>query len=167
MLCVPKLTVGGKGMKWLQEDMEMFVKAREYLDTVVIPLYPISFGDDVKQTANMTEFINLLTTQLERQFKGRLILLPGFTYFKRQDSNKVVTDLQQWENTLKSEEFKHIFYVTSDSDWKLKESELTGSLIWLPALPLELLDEKNKNAMIEDQVKQLLNLFVKRWHDEL
>jgi hypothetical protein len=154
-------------MKWIQEDMEMFVKAREYLDTVVIPLYPISFGDDVKQTANMTEFINLLTTQLERQFKGRLILLPGFTYFKRQDSNKVVTDLQQWENTLKSEEFKHIFYVTSDSDWKLKESELTGSLIWLPALPLELLDEKNKNAMIEDQVKQLLNLFVKRWHDEL
>lgn len=154
-------------MKWIQKDMEMFVKAREYVDTVVIPLYPVSFGDDVKQSANMTEFINLLTTQLERQFKGRLLLLPGYTYFKKHESDKLVNDLNQWENTLRAEQFKHIFYVTSDSDWKLREQQLTGSLIWLPALPLGIMDEKNKNSLIEDQVKQLLNLFVNRWHDEL
>jgi hypothetical protein len=159
--------VGVKRMKWIQEDMEMFMNAREYVDTVVIPLYPISFGDDVKQTANMTEFINLLTNQLEKQFKGRLVLLPGFTYFKKQESKKVVTDLLEWENILNLEQFKHIFYVTSDSDWKQDEQKLGGSLIWLPALPLNLMDEKNKNTIIEDQVKQLLNLFVKRWHDEL
>jgi hypothetical protein len=154
-------------MKWIQEDMDMFVKAKEYVDTVVIPLYPISFGDDVKQSANMTEFINLLTNQLERQFKGRLILLPGFTYFKNHEADKLVDDLLQWENTLKLEGFKHIFYVTSDSDWKMKEQKLTSSLIWLPALPLEHLEEKYRKTMIEDQVKQLLNLFVQRWHNEL
>jgi hypothetical protein len=154
-------------MKWIHEDVEMFMKAKEYLDTIVIPLYPISFGDDAKQTANMTEFVQLLTTQLERQFKGRLILLPGYTYFKREDQDRIVDGLKAWENILISEKFKHIFYVTSDSDWKLKEKDLSGSLIWLPALPLEIMDAKYKNTMIEDQVKQLVNLFVKRWHDEL
>jgi hypothetical protein len=153
-------------MKWIPQDIEMFVKAKEYVDTVVIPLYPISFGDDIKQTANMSEFINLLTSQLERQFKGRLILLPGFSYFRNQDKERLLDDLIEWENILKSEDFKHIFYVSSDSDWKLKEQHLTGSLIWLPALPLEHMEEKQKNTIIDDQVKQLLNLFVQRWHDE-
>ncbi|MHC0036125.1 YpiF family protein [Pseudoneobacillus sp. C159] len=154
-------------MKWINEDIEMYMKAKEYLDTIVIPLYPISFGDDAKQTANMTEFIQLMTTQLERQFKGRLILLPGYTYFKRENQDELIDGLKRWENILISEQFKHIFYVTSDSDWKLKEQHLSGTLIWLPALPLEIMDAKYKNSMIEDQVKQLVNLFVKRWHDEL
>lgn len=153
-------------MKWIPQDIDMFVTAKEYVDTVVIPLYPISFGDDVKQLANMSEFINLLTIQLERQFKGRLLLLPGFTYFKKQENDKYLNDLLEWEEVLKQEDFKHIFYVTSDSDWKMKEQKLSGSLIWLPALPLEHMDEKQKKSIIDDQVKQLLNLFVQRWHNE-
>lgn len=153
-------------MKWVPEDMEMFLKAKEYIDTVVIPLYPISFGDDVKQSANMTEFINLLATQLERQFKGRLILLPGFPYLKNKDNNKALNDVLEWENRLKDEEFKHIFYVTSDSDWKMVEQQLSGSLIWLPALPLEHMDDKQKNSILMDQVKQLVNLFTQKWHGE-
>lgn len=153
-------------MKWVPEDMEMFLKAKEYIDTVVIPLYPISFGDDVKQSANMTEFINLLATQLERQFKGRLILLPGFPYLKNKDNNKSLNDVLEWENRLKDEEFKHIFYVTSDSDWKMVEQQLSGSLIWLPALPLEHMDDKQKNSILMDQVKQLVNLFTQKWHGE-
>lgn len=153
-------------MKWIPQDMEMFVTAREYIDTVVIPLYPITFGDDVKQSANMVEFINLLTNQLERQFKGRLILLPGYTYIKNQNADKLINDLLLWEDALKTEDFKHIFYVTSDSDWKLKEQQLEGSLIWLPALPLDLMDEKNQKSIIEDQVKQLLSIFVQHWHGE-
>jgi hypothetical protein len=155
-------------MKWIPEDMDMFVKAREYVDTVVIPLYPISFRDDIKQSANMTEFINLVTTQLEKQFKGRLVLLPGYTYLKKQElENQIVTDLLQWEDTLKLEQFKHIFYVTSDSDWVGREQLVSGSIIWLPTLPLDIMEENNKKSMIEDQVKQLLNLFVKRWQAEL
>lgn len=153
-------------MKWIPQDIEMFVKAREYVDTIVIPLYPISFGDDVKQTANMTEFINLLTNQLEKQFKGRMILLPSFTYLKTQEKEKVLNNLLDWEKILKLENFNHIFYVTSDSDWKLKEDHLEGSLLWLPALPLEHMDEKQKKSIIEDQVKQLLNLFIQKWHVE-
>ncbi|MFD2445846.1 YpiF family protein [Bacillus sp. CGMCC 1.16607] len=153
-------------MKWIPQDIEMFVNAKEYVDTIVIPLYPISFGDDVKQTANMTEFTNLLTIQLERQFKGRLILLQGFTYFKKKNLDQLISDLLEWENWLKEENFKHIFYVTSDSDWKIKEQQLGGSLIWLPALPLEHMEENQKNAILQDQVKQLLNLFTQRWRNE-
>ena len=52
-------------------------------------LYPISLDEKIKQTAEMTEFITLLSMQLERQFKGRLILLPGFIYLKSTNGDEL------------------------------------------------------------------------------
>ena len=64
-------------MKWVSQDIEMFLKEKQYVDTAVLPLLPVSFGDDIKQSVAMTEFISLLSVQLERQFRGRLIMLPA------------------------------------------------------------------------------------------
>lgn len=150
-------------MKWVSQDIDMYLNAKEYVDTVVLPLLPVSFEQDIKQTVSMTEFISLLSIQLERQFKGRLIMLPGFPYLKSSSEDKLLADVQQWENELLTHDFKHVFYVTSDSEWKKREEHLQGSLIWLPSLPLEHMDENYKNSILEDQVKQLLNLFVQKW----
>ncbi|WP_080845461.1 YpiF family protein [Cytobacillus gottheilii] len=152
-------------MKWNSEDITMFIKERQYIDTVVMPLYPVSFGDDIKQSVGMTEFISLLSIQLERQFKGRLLMLPGFSYLKNANEDKLVSDIKHWETELLSQGFSHVFYVTSDSNWKIHEENLEGNLIWLPSLPLEQMDEKYKNQILEDQVKQLLNLFVRKWQN--
>lgn len=154
-------------MKWIPQDIEVFIKSKEYIDTAVLPLLPISFKDDqIKQTAAMTEFIMLLTSQLERQFRGRILLLPGFTYIKTNDEENMMQFLQAWEDKLFSESFKHVLYVTSDSDWKVHEEKLKGELIWLPTLPLDSLDEQYKLSILDDQVKQLLNLFVQKWKSE-
>lgn len=150
-------------MKWIPQDIDMFLQSKEYVDTAVLPLLPVSLGSDMKQTASMCDFISLLSVQLERQFRGRIIMLPGYSYLKSSDMDKLQEDVKVWETELLSNGFKHVFYVTSDSSWKAVENRLDGKLIWLPSLPLENMDERNRNSILEDQVKQLLNLFMQSW----
>ncbi|MCS0786935.1 YpiF family protein [Cytobacillus firmus] len=152
-------------MKWVSQDIEMFLKEKQYVDTAVLPLLPVSFGDDIKQSVAMTEFISLLSVQLERQFRGRLIMLPGYAYLKSAGEDSLLSGLGEWEGELKAQGFKHIFLLTSDSMWKSLEDRLEGGLIWLPSLPLEHMDENYRNSILDDQVKQLLNLFVQKWQN--
>ncbi|WP_394137246.1 YpiF family protein [Cytobacillus oceanisediminis] len=152
-------------MKWISQDIDMFLKEKQYVDTAVLPLLPVSFGDDIKKSVAMTEFISLLSVQLERQFRGRLIMLPGYAYIKSVSEDKLVSSLGEWEAELKSQGFKHIFHLTSDSMWNALEDRLEGGLIWLPSLPLEHMEENYKNSILEDQVKQLLTLFVQKWQN--
>ncbi|MGX6442561.1 YpiF family protein [Neobacillus sp. K501] len=154
-------------MKWISKDIETYLSAKEYVDTAVIPLFSVTFGTEMSQSASNAEFITLLTNYLERQFTGRLVLFPPFTYLKSVDSENIVNQLKNWEENIEKNEFKHIFYITSESEWKLHEDKLLGSLIWLPSLPLSALNEQQKNSMIESQVKQLLDLFTRKWHENL
>ncbi len=153
-------------MKWMTQDIEMYEKSKEYVDTVLMLLLPVSFADDRKQAAGMSEFITLLSFQLERQFKGRIIMLPSHSYLKSLPEDKLVNDVQEWEEKLILEGFSYVFHLTSDSFWKQNEDKLKGNLIWLPSLALEQLDDKNRNSILEDQVKQLVHLFMRKWQKE-
>lgn len=150
-------------MKWNPKDIEMYLSAKEYVDTVVLPLLPVSFGEDMKQAVSMTEFVNLLGVQLERQLKGRLFMLQGFSYLRNSSEERRLKDLMYWEEKLFKEGFKHVVYITCDSDWKKTEGEMAGTLIWMPSLPLESMDENYKTSIIEDQVKQLLTILTQEW----
>lgn len=150
-------------MKWIPADIEMYKKSAEYVDTMVLPLLPVSFDEDMQQYATMTEFVSLLTGQLERQFKGRIFLLPGYSYIKNNSGN--LDALLAWEKDLLDKHFKHVFYVTSDSDWKQFEDQLNGSLLWIPSLPLDKMEDHQKVSIIEDQVNQLLTLFIRKWRE--
>ncbi len=150
-------------MKWIPQEVDTYLNAKEYVDTAVIPINSLSFGSEMKQSAATVEFITLLTAYLERQFTGRILLFPSFTYLKNETSEKVLTDLIKWEENIKKSEFKHIFYITSELDWRMHEQKLCGSLIWLPSLPLEHMSNSQKTEIIESQVKQLLTLFTQKW----
>ncbi|MDQ0197520.1 YpiF family protein [Neobacillus ginsengisoli] len=152
-------------MKWIPQEIETYLNAKEYVDTAVVPLYSVSFGDEMKQSAAMAEFITLLTHHLERQFTGRLLLIPPYTYLKNEKSEIVINDLKKWEENIERSEFKHIFYITCESDWKIHEDKLAGSLIWIPSIPLENMKESQKMSIIDSQVKQLLELFTRKWHE--
>lgn len=151
-------------MKWVAADIEMYQKAAEYVDTAVIPLMPVSFGENMKQHASMAEFAGLLTGLIEKQFKGRIFLLPGYTYLSGGQVNAEA--LREWETTVLDNHFKHLFYVTSDSSWKQHENQLSGTLLWLPSLTLEHLPEQQKVSIVDDQVKQLLTLFTQKWEGD-
>ena len=153
-------------MKWISQDIDMYISSKEYVDTAIMLLLPVSFEHDMKQTASMTEFISLLSFQIERNFRGRVLMLPSHSYLKSLSADKLVTDVKEWEENLFAVGFKTIFYLTSDSFWKSVENQLEGSLIWLPSLPLEQLDESTRNSILDDQVKQLVNIFLQKWQKE-
>lgn len=150
-------------MKWNPQDVDVYLQSKEYVDTAVIPLFPVAFDGEMKQAAAMTEFITILTGQLERQFKGRLMLLPGFSYMKTKEDEKIIEDLKFWEKQLLENGFTHVFYLTSDPVWNSLQNRLSGSVIWLPSIPMEMMEEKAKISIIESQVKQMITLFTQKW----
>ncbi|MBT2677724.1 YpiF family protein [Bacillus sp. ISL-35] len=151
-------------MKWVAADVEMYQKAAEYVDTAIVPLLPVSFGEDMKQNASMAEFTRILTSQLEKQFRGRIFLLPDFVYIKEDEGSQDA--LKNWENTLLDKHFNHIFYVTSDSRWRQREKDLKGSVLWIPSLSLDQMPDEQKVAIVDGQVKQLLSLFTEKWDEK-
>ncbi len=151
-------------MKWVTRDIDLYLQAKEYVDTAVIPLIPVTWENDVKTTVAMGEFITILTNEMERQFKGRIILFPPFTYTAGESVESRIERLTTWTSELSERGMKYFFFVSSDSVWKHHEEQLeSGSLIWLPSLPLEYVEEKYKQAMLQDQMKQLITIFMSIW----
>ncbi|MCG1023056.1 YpiF family protein [Sutcliffiella horikoshii] len=152
-------------MKWTSKDITQYVQAKEYIDTVIIPLMPISFSDNIKTIASHGEYINILSHELERQFKGRVILLPSYTYIESDLPENKVNQLNNLSLHIKKDNIKHVFLMTSDASWSQSEQELEGKLVRLPAIPLEDMEEKYKKKIIQDQMNQLLPMFIQKWQD--
>jgi hypothetical protein len=149
-------------MKWNGKDIDLYLKEKQFIDTAVVPLLPIAIGSEMKQAASQGEFIELLSLHLERQFKGRLLLFPAFTYLNTLEDHQKMDMLQNWEVKLKESGFSHIFYLTSDISWR-EQDKTEGKLIWIPSVPLEHMEEQYKHSILEDQVKQLINIIVQQW----
>lgn len=151
-------------MKWIVNDMDLYIKSKEYVDTAVIPLIPLTWEKELKSTVAMGEFITLISYEIERQFKGRVVLLPPFTYFNGEE--RKLERLKYWEDELLNNGCKNVFYLTSDVNWRQVEDKLQEELVWLPTLPLEHVDEKYKDTMIKDQINQLVSIFINKWKKE-
>lgn len=151
-------------MKWIPQDIESYLKVKEFVDTAVIPLIPLSFGEDMKQAVSMSEFITLTGVLLEKQFAGRILLLPPFTYLTADNDEKKWQELLRWTEVLKSKGFNHIFFLTSDSEWKMNEERLNNSLVWIPAIPLENFEESQKYTIIDHQVSQITRFITRKWN---
>ncbi|MGC4376302.1 YpiF family protein [Fictibacillus sp. Mic-4] len=151
-------------MKWESRDFEVYDQSKEYVDTALVPLLPVSFNDKMKNAVGMGEYVDLLSKEIERQLHGRVLLLPPFTYLKSKESEVSVELLGEWSTALEDEAaFKHIFFLTSDVDWKKIEHTMKQTLLWLPAIPLESMDESYKEEMIREQVKQLMTVIFNEW----
>lgn len=151
-------------MKWTAKDLDMYMQSKEYVDTVLIPLVPLSFKGQMKQTGSMNEFLTILSLEIEKQMKGRILLLPTFHYLS--DEMDKVERLKRWANEVKDNNFEHVFFLTSDFEWKKEERELENNLVWIPAIPLEGLEIEQAREMINQQVLQILDIFSYNWKNE-
>ncbi|MFF2497759.1 YpiF family protein [Peribacillus sp. NPDC058075] len=151
-------------MKWTAKDLDMYMQSKEYVDTVLIPLVPLSFRGQMKQTGSMNEFLTFLSLEIEKQMKGRILLLPTFHYLS--DELDKVERLKRWANEVKENNFEHVFFLTSDFEWKKEERELENNLVWIPAIPLEGLEIEQAREMIHQQVIQILDIFSYNWKNE-
>ncbi|ABY42693.1 YpiF family protein [Bacillus mycoides] len=149
-------------MKWIVKDVEQFEQAREYVDTGIIPLLSISAAKEMKMVVEQGEFIEALSMELEREYKGRVLLLPAFTYLVESQKNEK-DRLQEWTDHLKRQGFKHIAYVTSDFSWKEDMRDVQGDLFWFPSLSLEQFSDQAKREVIRAHIKNIMEMVEERW----
>ncbi|VEF47978.1 Protein of uncharacterised function (DUF2487) [Bacillus freudenreichii] len=152
-------------MEWKAKDIEVYLQEKEYIDTVVVPLVPIALGHNMKQIVEKGEFIQLLSLHLERQFKGRMLFLPAFTYLSDSEDSQKAERLQEWEEKIKENGVRYTFYLTSDPSWREMEHFAQESLLFVPSIPLDHMDDQFKQSIMEDQVKELMKGIVKGWQD--
>lgn len=152
-------------MKWTEEDVIMYQKAKEYIDTAVIPLLPVSFSGDMNQSAASNDYLTVLTHELEKQYKGRILLLPPVIY--PADTKEAAGLVKPWTELLNNQGFAHRFLLTSDIMWKRHEQSLDADLLWMPSLPIASMERGQARQMIADQVRQLAELFTLAWEKDL
>ena len=149
-------------MKWVASDVDVINQSKEYVDTVIVPLIPVSLKSDFKGTVSKGEFITYVSDELERQLKGRVFLFPSFSYLK--NSDKVIENVIEWKNEIQ-QEFKHVLFLTSDETLKNSKCELLKDhLIWLPSVPFEHMDDNLMRKLLQDQVEQILNILLQSWN---
>ena len=145
-------------MNWNANDMDTYMQQKEYIDTLLVPLLKIETNpENMKSSSSSTEFLMHLSTFMENQFKGRIMLLPPFSYTQSMDLEILAGSLKKDINLMG---FKHVFYLTTDSNWTTDNLE---NLIWLPSIPLESMDKQLRQKIIEDQLRQVLPLLTKKW----
>jgi hypothetical protein len=149
-------------MDWNVKDIQLYEQSKEYVDTAVIPLIPVSLGADMESAVQKGEFVSLLSYELEREYRGRLLLLPAFTYIAG-EKDMEEKRLRKWEEMIMANGARHIVYVTSDYDWK--ENSLAGTMFWLPALPLHQFEEKAKRDILHSQIREIMTILTEKWEN--
>ncbi|MBS4209773.1 YpiF family protein [Bacillus sp. FJAT-50079] len=148
-------------MNWNAQDVELYLQERDYIDTAVIPLLPISFQSGIRAAAEQGEYTTLFSMHLERQFKGRMLFFPPFTYVDEPET--MIEMLQKWEEKIMESGFLHVFFLTSDGRWTSLQEHLKGSLFYVPSVPLQHMEDKYKHSIMEDQLKKMMPDIVGGW----
>ena len=148
-------------MKYQSMDTELFLKSREYIDTVIVPLNPVAFDEEYAQTVSSYEFITLLTYELEKELKGRLYLAQSLPYLKSSTVEERAQMVSLWLDFYKSEGFKHIRFLTTDSKWTTMDN--AKHILWIPAVPIEKMPPESIKSVISEQMKQLAGMLTNSW----
>ena len=140
-------------------DVEQFQANKQFIDTAIVPLVQLDFSEQgIKQSSSATEYLMTLTAFVEQQFRGRLVLLPPFSYTDQTRDVNLTYSLQQ---QLTDSGFKSVIFMTCDSKWNTQKEQC--DIIWLPSIPLESMDKTVKQRILEEQIKQIIPLLTKVW----
>lgn len=152
-------------MKWIQNDIKQYISAKEYIDTAVIPLVPyaVDNDEDMLQTSFQQELMALYTHQLEQRLKGRLFLLPVYTYLKNGTLEKELERLNGMTAEILKQPFKQVFLFTFDKQWRKHQSTLDGELIWLPSIQNGDLQSNEVREVIQSQIIDIEDLIKESW----
>ncbi|MBM7598368.1 hypothetical protein JOC34_000725 [Virgibacillus halotolerans] len=152
-------------MKWKKSDLNQYKQAKEYIDTILIPLVPFHLSNDntMEKSAFQSEVLSVFTNEIENELSGRIMLTPNYSYLKSADQEMEVERLNTWVYDLQKQPFNHVFFVTFDAAWKKNEQAMQGTLVWLPGLHSGDLHNKEMHALIRDQVEQIGELIRSYW----
>lgn len=154
-------------MRWVKKDIQQYIQAKEYVDTIVVPLksFNLSGDSDIVKSGFQGEVLSIFIKELEKELAGRVMLTPNYTYLKNADKQDEVIRINNWINDSCTQPFNHTFLITFDSTWKKFESTLNGTLLWLPGIQSGDLYSKEIQSIIQDQVTQISELIKSYWEN--
>lgn len=152
-------------MRWSKEDLEKFIPAKEYVDTLILPLLPFQLTeeDDLGKMAFQCEVLTIFVTELEKELAGRVLLTPSYYYNKKASKKAEVERVNGWVDDALNQPFEHVFFITFDAKWKKEEKDLKGSLLWLPSNHSVGINSKEMVMIIRDQVAEVGELIRSYW----
>src|SRR5690625_64565 len=152
-------------MQWNSEDLAQYMDAKEYIDTIIIPLQPFHLSKDnqLQKDAFLRNVLSIYTNETEKELSGRVLLTPSYNYLKFTQLEEEVNRLNNWVEDITNQPFHTIFFMTFDMKWKKVESKLDGHLIWLPGIDSGDLHTKEAVKMIQNQVTQISELIRSYW----
>ena len=119
------------------QDVNQFLQQKDFIDTAIVPLLSLDFSEDkAQQSSSAAEFLMSLTAFIEQQFKGRLMVLPPFSYTANAKNEQLLLTVKE---DLTNAGFKHVFFITCDAKWA--QVSVAIDTIWLPSIPLESMDK--------------------------
>lgn len=152
-------------MRWRKIDLEKYVQAKEYVDTILLPLVPFRLGNDEEAQKNsfQEEVMDIFAHEIEQELSGRVMLIPSYYYLKNEAKETEAERINQWVEDAKLQPFQHIVLLTFDSAWKKVEQELHGNLLWLPGMQTGDFQSKEMQQLIRDQIGQLSEIIRSYW----
>lgn len=154
-------------MKWSKKDIKKYINAKEYIDTILVPLIPfhLSNDNDLEKITFQGELLSIFSNEIEKELAGRVLLTPKYHYLKSARKEDEVERINTWIEDIHKQPFTHLFFITYDSGWKKSEQALNGNLLWLPGIHSGDLHSKEMQAVIRDQVEQVVDLIRSYWKD--
>lgn len=149
-------------MKWVPKDITMYKHAKEYVDSALLTAVPLSFNEEMEQSAVMNEFMTGLNFELEKQFKGRILIIPQLVYLE--DEGNRVDLVKPVTTVLRKKGFKHVFLLTSDEEWSV-EQELEAEVFLIPLLDPETEDGEVR-VMAKERAQEIGESFKEIWNNE-
>lgn len=152
-------------MRWIKNDLERYVEAKEYIDTLLVPVLPFEFSASANLAKNafQIEVLSIFLNELEKELSGRVVLSPDYHYLKSSLKEDEIQRLNNWISDAKKQPFEHVFLVTFDSTWKKEENTLDGILLWLPGTHTGDIQSEETATMIREQVEQVSELIRSYW----
>ncbi|MBU6079508.1 MULTISPECIES: DUF2487 family protein [Allobacillus] len=152
-------------MKYIEEDIKMYIAEKEYIDTAIIPLVPYAIDDDQEMilTSFQQELMTLYSHQLEQRLKGRLFLFPVYTYLNNSLIENEIDRINQLIDEVKKQPFNEVFLLTFDKQWRKHGTSLKGELVWLPAIKNGNLQSNEVREVIQSQIIDIEELIKESW----
>ena len=135
------------------EDIKNLDGQLEFVDTAVVPFANADMDDGALSHANNIELLQLVSMQLEKQFKGRIFITPAMTTVKSD-----TTVLEQYEAQLYDYGFKNVVIITH---MELDEPHTT---IRLNHIPLQDMTNDIKLDMVKEEVKKVMKSIISIWN---
>lgn len=154
-------------MKWEKTDLSQYKEAKEYVDTLIIPLVPFQLSNDktYEKEAFQSDVLALFVNKIEKELTGRVMLVPSYNYVSSKETewDHEIERLNTWIQNCKIQPFQHTFLVTFDTGWKKNEADIDGSLLWFPGIDNGDIQSTEMQSLIKNQVNQIVELIRSYW----